>query len=683
MAPSQTPYRSAVAGLSPERRQALRRALAARSLIAVPVRPTLVAYWCASGGEAPSGDELGAFLADRLPDYMRPRRFERLETLPRLPGGKLDRRALPAPAEPEPSAFCPPRNDIEQTLATIWQEALGLDRISVFDDFFEVGGDSLISIRVLARARRAGLAISPEAFFDDPTIAALVTRLEARDTQDPPALGQADVSPATAPLTPIQHWFFDNVALHQHQWNQSVLLAVPDDLDIAALTAIVRALVGRHDALRLGFERTARQAWQQVFARAGDTLPVRHEDVATLTDTQRTLAMASVAADVHASLSFLPGDLVRFVLFGTPPREENLLLIVVHHLAVDAVSWGLLLEDLDALYRRHGGESGSLASSTVSSSRWATRLMGRATEFLGDVGYWLDLPGRAEDGVPFDRPYVEARNLAGLAQVHAVEAEASFARFSSSVEGGAGRARVVEIVLSALLLAWADWSGRARLRIDLEHHGRDVLADDLDVSRTVGWFTTVFPVVLSVDDEDATAGEDLARLVQGVARQIRAVEPRGAAHGIVRYLAAPSEVSATLARAPRPLVLFNYLGRRGALLPTDSPLRVVTESYGPDRHPLGRRAYAIEINSHVTREHAEHDREAPARDRLHIDIEYQPEFHDPSTIARLGDLLVQNLRRLAAVSARGRDVATDLSGLGSEGLETVARLLAERDAQTE
>ena len=193
MARPQRPYRSAIAELSPERRDALRRALETRSMTEAPRRPTLVAYWCASGGEAPSADDLRAFLTDRPMDHQLPQRFERLDALPRLPGGKLDRRALRPPAAPEPrSPFCPPRNETETTLARIWQEALGLDRISIFDDFFEVGGDSLISIRVLARARREGLTVRTEDFLDHPTIAAVAEHLETGPVGHEPASDQED-----------------------------------------------------------------------------------------------------------------------------------------------------------------------------------------------------------------------------------------------------------------------------------------------------------------------------------------------------------------------------------------------------------------------------------------------------------------------------------------------------------
>ena len=638
-------HQHAVGALSLRQRRVLRRALEERSLLGTRLPPRLVAYLRTPETSSPSAEELRRFLADRLPEYMIPLQFERRDSLPRLPSGKLDREALGpiSPAEP-PDEFCDPRTETEVVLASIWKEVLELDRVSVFDDFFEVGGDSLISIRVLARARRAGLVISTEAFFERPTIAALAAHTDTAPIPAPPQ-GDAPTSPTGAPLTPIQHWFFERIPSHQHHWNQSILLAAPADLEIDALREIVRSLCQRHDALRVAFEPADENRRQVVTATGGEP-PIRHERLDAADVAQRPSLIASVAADVHGSLTLEDGGLVRFVLFDAGPEGDKRLLIVAHHLVVDAVSWDLLLDDLDTLYRRVvAKESVEMPLATHSWARWSTCLANRAGEFVDDAEYWVDLQGQVSDEVPLDHPFDPDRNLAGTARSLTREVDVSFAR-ASGVPKQFSPTPVADILLAALAWAWADWSDQPRLYLDLEGHGRDVLADELDASRTVGWFATVFPVAVSLAPVRSMGDPDPSRLLRTIVEQIGRVRHLGAAHGISRYLGEPSDFSSTLAMLPRPRVLLNYLGRRSRALTLDSPFRRATEPHGPDRHPMGQRAYLLELNCQV-----EHD-------RLQIRLEYHPAFHEPDNAERLADRFVECLEQIVSgVTVEGR-VAT-------------------------
>jgi non-ribosomal peptide synthase protein (TIGR01720 family) len=218
-----------------------------------------------------------------------------------------------------------------------------------------------------------------------------------------------------------------------------------------------------------------------------------------------------------------------------------------------------------------------------------------------------------------------------------------------------------EVLLAALLQAWADWSGASRMLFDLEGHGRDTLADELDVASTVGWFTTVFPVVLTLDEADPD------RLLQSVRRQLRNVQSRGAGHGVLRWLGEPGEITAALAEKQRPELLFNFLGRVDTFVKADSLLRVSHEPHGPDRHPAGRRAYLIEINSYVE------------TDTLRFNIEYHPAVHDAASIELLADRLTRELHAFAEEPDARDSPDLGLSGLDAAGLETVARLLSRND----
>ncbi|MCP4663254.1 MAG: amino acid adenylation domain-containing protein, partial [bacterium] len=325
----------------------------------------LVAY-VVPAGEAPAAGELRSFLKARLPEYMVPAIFATLEELPHSPSGKVDRtalsrRALPSAARPE-AAFAPPRTPSEQTLAAIWSQVLGIERAGIHDNFFELGGDSILSIQIVARARRAGVGITPRQLFQHQTIAELAANAVAGVEV---AAEQGPVS-GPVPLTPIQRWFFEQEVEQPWHWNQAVLLGVAQRLDGAILAGALERLLAHHDALRLRFARDA-SGWRQEMALPGDSVPLLRVDLSALVEAEGRDAVAAAATRAQASLDLERGPLLRAVYFELGSGTTGLLLWVIHHLAVDAVSWRVLLEDLETAYdalRR--GEEPILPAKTTS-----------------------------------------------------------------------------------------------------------------------------------------------------------------------------------------------------------------------------------------------------------------------------------------------------------------------------
>ncbi|WP_410581903.1 non-ribosomal peptide synthase/polyketide synthase [Amycolatopsis sp. lyj-108] len=479
-------------------------------------RKRLVAYVVPAPGTAPDATAVRRSLAEVLPDYLVPSAIVLLDALPLSPNGKLDRRALPEPMlDPTAVRRTAPRTEPERVLAGIWAEVLGLDEVGVEDNFFDLGGDSILSIQVGARARRAGLALSTSDLFRHQTVAALAGT--ATETGGTTARGPVS---GEAPLTPIQEWFFATQTRRPERFDQSLSMELAADVDEAALRTALSALVEQHDALRMRFER-ANGRWRQVNPPPGP--------------------MDVLAGPSEVDLG--RGPLLRAWLSEEDGRK--MLRLAAHHLVVDGVSWRVLLEDLDLAYRQTvRGEAVDLGPRSTSFLEWARRLADHAEAggFAGESAYWQDFDG--DTSVPVDGAGTNTAGAARSVTVRLTEAETTaLTRDVPAVY----RTRINDVLLTALGHVLRDWTGHDRVVVDLEGHGREDLFEDTDLSRTVGWFTSLFPVALE-------AGDDWGRALKTVKERLRAVPSRGIGYGVLRYLTGTApEIT--------PAVSFNYLGR--------------------------------------------------------------------------------------------------------------------------
>ena len=624
----------------------------------------LVAYVVADG-PPPTSDDLADFVRSRLPEYMVPARYVLLDRLPRTSAMKLDRRGVSETSGTDlgsttigstSTGIVAPRNEREELLAEIWRNVLGVEEISVHDDFFELGGDSLLSIRVIARAGRAGIEISPDTFFDGPTIA----RLAAQESSDSSAEQAAVVG--EAPLTPIQEWFFERITAEQSHWNQAVLLAIPTPVEHQALERAVAALVAHHDALRVRFVQTPgglRQAFDDIY----DVAPLRTVDLSGTPEDEHETRIQREADLEHESLDLAAGKLFRVVHFDRGGGVDRVLL-VAHHLLVDGVSWGVLLDDLSTLLAQAvGGSPFRLPRKTASALAWAEALAEEARELtLQDAVPWTAF--EAPDTwirVPADLHVEPDANVTEGVRIHSVSLDA--AETAALIAEGRGDASAQELLLAALLLAWSRWAEQGGLQLDLEGHGRDTLGKRLDVSRTVGWFTTVFPLTLELPEQSPKVA------LRAVRTGLGSLPMRGAAHGLLRYLHPDAEVRDALERRPRSEILFNYLGMVDESLPPDSPFELAPETLGHGRNPAAPRAYQIEINAKLL------------AGSLRLDIQHSSAAHRPESIEDFGAALRNALEVLSDPSAElGGDF--ELAGLDDAGLDRVADLLAELDQES-
>jgi amino acid adenylation domain-containing protein/non-ribosomal peptide synthase protein (TIGR01720 family) len=593
--------------------------------------------------EEATEDAVRAALARRLPEHMVPGAFVALAELPLTAHGKVDRRALlrsgtaavpvASGASNEATATAP-RTPEEEVLAEIWGGLLGVERIGVHDNFFRLGGDSILGIQVVARARPAGLVITPRQIFENQTIAALaaVARpvVEALDTteEEGPVTGEAR-------LTPVQLRFLEGLPeggpVDPHWFDQALLLEAREPLEAGRLAAALAVLAERHDALRLRFglpEGVRASARLGSETPGGEGFPLSLIDLSLLPESipepDLRSAIESACEQVHRSFDLAEGPLARAALFDLGPGRPQRLFLAIHHLVVDAVSWRILLEDLQAAYGQL-----TLPPRTTSWKRWTERLTAhaRSMDLRRELGFWRSVPSPAP--LPVDLPGTPEEDTVGAEASVAVELPAEITTALLREAPAAWHARTDDLLLAALAMAFAQWTGEGRLVLDLEGHGREEIGPGIDLTRTVGWFTTVYPVAL-----DLSAARGPGGAIRAVKEQLRAVPGRGLGYGLLRYVVGDR----ALAQRPEPEVGFNYLGQVDAVLSAAGSLVPASESAGPSRSPRARRAHRIEVDALV------HE------GRLRVGIAYGSRLFARETMERLADGFAAALRELIAHS---------------------------------
>uniref|UniRef100_UPI0035A65647 non-ribosomal peptide synthetase n=1 Tax=Pseudomonas putida TaxID=303 RepID=UPI0035A65647 len=507
-------------------------------------------------------DSLRSQLKENLPDYMVPAHVLCLASLPLSPNGKLDRKALPhADASQLQTRHVAPRTELEREVAAIWAAVLKLDQVGVTDNFFELGGDSIISLQVVSRARQAGIQFTPKQLFEHQTVQGLMAVVRRAEG----VTGEQGAVTGSMPLTPVQQRFFQHAIPQRHHWNQSVLLAPGEVLDAGHLHTALNALLEHHDALRLRFVAEQEQ-WQATFDQTkGQAILQVH-----LFDSIQALELE--AEKVQRSLNLAQGPLLRAML-GTLPDGSQRLLVVIHHLVVDGVSWRILLEDLQAAYRAlDNGQQVKLPAKSSSFKAWAEQLQAhvRSQSLESEMAYWQAQLQSASDELPCDRP-AGSNQLAHAASL-TTQLDQVWTRRLLQDAPVAYRTQINDLLLTALARVICRWSQHAEVVVRLEGHGREDLFENIDLTRTVGWFTSIYPVKLSPQ-------QALAESIKTIKEQLRAVPDKGLGYGLLRYLGdGPSR--ATLERLPQGEVVFNYLGQFDGSFDGESGLFVPAKENG-------------------------------------------------------------------------------------------------------
>ncbi|HEU4872134.1 MAG TPA: amino acid adenylation domain-containing protein, partial [Pyrinomonadaceae bacterium] len=618
----------------------------------------LVAYVVAAPDESVSASQLREHLRRELPEYMIPGQFVMLDQLPLTSNGKINRRALPEARSVEREAWVAARTPIEETLADIWSKVLGVEQIGVKDNFFELGGDSILSIQIVSKAKQAGLEFEPKQLFQHQTVAELATIVKIRTAIEE----EQSIIEGPVPLTPIQHLFFERNFTDLHQLNQSLMLEVRGTPEPEQLRQAIEHLYLHHDALRLRFELNE-AGWQQFNEGAAPREIFSCVNISNLPEDAQTTSMSETVAAVQSGLDLSSSPLLKAVLFERGAGRAARLLLVVHYLVADSVSWRILLEDLQKVYTQlNRGEELLLGPKTTSFKQWAEKLVEHAGSIIVESSYWLNALSRKVARLPFD--YQDDNETTSPQSVLVkLDPEETNALLEQVLP--AYRVQMDEVLLTAAAQSFKSWTGQPLL-VDLEVHGREDLLLELNLTRTVGCLSSVYPVLLDVDDE-ATPGEAL----NSIKKQLRDIPGKGIGYGLLRYLS-ENGVAARLQELPAAEVRVNCFGQLSQIL-TDLPMFELANEFAELNHSAqGRRGYSIEINGGIF------------DGQLQITWTYSEGLHRRSTIEKLAESFIEALRSLIehCEAEEGAEVIPSdfpLARLDQHKLSKLARMISLED----
>ena len=594
-------------------------------------------------------EQVRAFLLERLPAYMVPGSFVLLEHLPRTPSGKLDQQALRAVAGQQSvpaRTYVAPRTPVEAQLAHIWQEVLGLSQsVGVHENFFALGGDSVLSLQIIFRAKEQGLHFTVKQIFQHQTIAQLSSVVREQIAIEVQA--EQGIVSGPSVLTPIQRWFFAQSFAQPQHWNQAMLLRVPRQVTAGQWEQALGVLLRQHDGLRARFVQQE-QDWQAHLVGWPVRVPLQVVELANWPQQERAGVVRAHSQEAQASLRLEEAPLVRAVLFVGLEEQANRLLLLAHHLVIDAVSWRILLEDLARLVEHlQQGQEPHLPAKTSAWPTWTKRLQeyGRQPHIQEELAYWQEQV-RATAALPLDG--VGGLNTVAEARSQEVQLSVQETQALLHEVPAAFNTQINDVLLTAVACALGWWIGSEQVRLDLEGHGREELFEDLDLSRTVGWFTTIAPLRLPVP-EPSELGEGLKRIKEALRRRPR----RGIGYGLLRY---GQEVPIpALEQAPQAQVSFNYLGQFDQTFA--GSFAAASEAIGPDWSPENQRMYLLDITSRIQ------------DGVLQMQWTHHEQFHQPETIQQVAQQSLAVLRALIAESQRPDLNGYSPSDLPASGLE--------------
>lgn len=563
------------------------------------------------------------YLKAKLPSYMVPSGYVTMEAIPLTANGKVDREALPMPEEKQINSECVgPRNSNEQILATIWKQVLGIKKVGIYDNFFEIGGDSILSIQIISQASQVGLKLTPKQMFECPTIAELAqVAIETQGVQAEQGIVTGDV-----PLTPIQYWFFEQEHPHPEHWNQSMLLRVKERLDVKLLEGAILNLIKHHDALRFRYEQLPNGTWRQR-NEGTDELSVLHVVKRNKVNEKEWNKIIQEEMNINqASFNLVTGPLMRVVYFEDNLTGNDRIFWVIHHLVVDGVSWRILLEDLQVVYNQmKQGQGIRLPAKSTSFKEWSEQLQTYSDSGISKEvqDYWNEQVEKETMTIPMDYPIQETteESIDQVTRTLGVEETQALLHEVPVTH----KTRINEVLLAALGQAIVDCTNQQTVSIHLEGHGREEMIEGIDLSRTVGWFTSIYPVHLNFQGTK-TPIEGL----KAVKEQLRRIPNHGVDYGILRYL--NKEILPFYQQ--KPSISFNYLGQFDQVFSKESLFMQEAGFTFLDHAPDSKPSHLIDVIGMVKDE------------KLHFIWMYSREQFSKLKIQVIADGMLRHLREL-------------------------------------
>jgi amino acid adenylation domain-containing protein/non-ribosomal peptide synthase protein (TIGR01720 family) len=594
----------------------------------------IVAAVTTADGQNLSTESLPGFVRGKVPEFMVPGSFVQVERIPRNADGGIDRPAVvrmlqtrdAAIAAPEYEA---PRNEVEKILTGVWEEVLSVTRVGVHDNFFKLGGDSILSIQVIARARQAGIGLMPRQIFEKQTIAELAAVADSVST----TVAEQGVITGQVLLSPFQKEFFQWELDRPNYFNQSILLRLDARADTSLMEHAMSALVKQHDALRMKFERVE-HGWQQTCEADPAEGMYERRSLTALSGSERVAELERDATRTQGSLDLAAGRLIKAVEYDLGAEAGKRLLLVIHHLVVDGVSWRILVDDLERGYKQLAeGKEIALGPKTTSFKQWTERLEQYAEDdgVKREIEYWTGQSRKKAGRVPLDFAENRNKNVFGTQKSVVGYLTEEETRALLQDVPSVYNTQINDVLLTALGKVLGPWIGSEAVVIDLEGHGREEIFPDLDVSRTVGWFTSTYPIVL---ETGPGPGWQPGKVLSRVKEQLRSIPNRGLGYGVLRHVSKDGRIRSRLSELPAAEIIFNYLGQVDQVLRKSTLLASAPETSGTAVALENRRPYVLDVSGLVV------------KSRLQVNWSYSDQLHRRERIEEVATRYMERLREL-------------------------------------
>lgn len=493
--------------------------------------------------------DLRNYLAKSLYDYMIPTYFVQLEKIPLTLNGKVDINKLSEMCKSlkKEEEYLPPRNYIEEKLVEIWGIVLGENNIGISDDFFNLGGDSIKAIQVASRLYKYGLKLDVKDLFQYHSISELSNYIKVNTI-----IAKQESIEGEIALTPIQVQFFEKSYKNKDHYNQSVILYRKERFNEIELDKALKKIIEHHDVLRTVYKinKDKVEQYNNKFHEGLFNIKI----INLVNEQDYTKKIEDESNTIQTSIDLRNGPLIKFALFKT--IDGDYLLIVIHHLVVDGVSWRIIFEDLNSAYRQAiEGTEIELPLKTSSYKEWAEaiKIFSRSKEITTQLEYW----GRIaqEDIKPLPKDYkIEHRKLLNR-EIYSMTLGNEYTEKLLKDVNKAYNTEINDILLAALGMTIKEWTGENRARIRLESHGREEIIKGIDITRTVGWFTSQYPVILNINDFD-----NISYILRSIKEELRHIPDKGICYGILAYLT-PKENLKEYKLVVEPEINFNFLGQ--------------------------------------------------------------------------------------------------------------------------
>ncbi|MEC1262571.1 non-ribosomal peptide synthetase [Bacillus swezeyi] len=598
----------------------------------------LCAYIVVEGGA--DCDTVRKALAKKVPAYMVPAFLQTLDTLPIRPNGKLDKHALAKVPHKERTrqTFTAPSTDIEKELAAIWCGVLGVDKIGIDESFFELGGDSIKALQVSARLHQSGKQLAVKDIFSHPTIQELAPYV--RSSQQP--ISQASVE-GEVMWSPVLKWFLSQDMKEAHHFNQSVMLHRTNPLDEDALRKTLKAITIHHDALRLICAKDERGD-SRLYNRPAN---IGEDQLYNLRIINLTGApkdnehfIKQQVRELQKAMDLENGPLVQAGLFRSGEGDD--LFLSIHHLAVDGISWRIILEDLASAYEQAVcGDDIALPPKTASFQTYTEQLAkyAESRRLLQQADYWRAIEQHKTDALPKEQTYIDKTALKKRDTLSFTLAQQETVALLKDVHN-AYNTNTQDLLLASAVLAIQQWAPQKALKIALEGHGRQSEAAHHDISRTVGWFTAIYPVLLQLESNTWAEHHEeyMIRTLKIIKDTLRRIPDKGFGYGVLKYMTPPEKAKIKFGKAPD--ICFNYLGQ------FDIADQAQTEKEQHDAFTFSPLGGGEDITSTWKREQSLDISALIVEGRLTVNMTYETDRFQKETIERLSQDCQYYLRKL-------------------------------------